>query len=108
MAGTTVTAPRPSASPRLLLRGDSPGNGGPFRQLHETSAPSAGPARSSRMVAQSSSLRLFSRQRRNRGTDSATHAHRVNAGRGTELAPVLPAELGGTVVSDEVADAGNV
>src|ERR1700737_456075 len=50
----------------------------------------------------------ISRQRRGSGTGFATHAHRIKARWSTELAPVLPAELGRTVVPDAVADAGDV
>jgi hypothetical protein len=56
----------------------------------------------------SDGVRRLSRQRGGSGTGSAPHAPRINAGRGTELAPVLPAELGRIVVSDAVPDAGDV
>src|SRR5487761_1575624 len=93
---------------RLLLRGDDPGIRGTFRYLQQNSAAGAALARSSRVVAQSSSLRRLSRQRRGSGTGPAADAHRIKAGRGTEQAPVLPAELGGAVVADATADAGDV
>src|SRR5487761_607171 len=92
----------------VLFRDDCPGTPGTFRYLHETSAASAGLARSSRMVARSSSLRRLSGQRRSRQTGPAAHPHRIKAGRGAEQAPVLPAELGRAVVPDASADAGDV
>lgn len=91
---------------RLLHRGDCPGIRGTFRYLQENSAAGAGLARSSRVVARSSSLGRLSGQRRSSRTGPAAHAHRIQAGRSPEQAPVLPAELGRTAVPDAEADAG--